>query len=68
METTPPPGRDVTLTTFVAANEIRIGVLGCGVGFAPLAKRGCLIDGLVCYISVVTSADPRALAESRSGP
>ena len=32
MESNPPEDRKLTLTTFVAQNEMRIGVLDCGVG------------------------------------
>ena len=76
MESNPPDDRILTLTTFVAKNEIRIGVLDCGVGlpddvetlFQPFhsTKDGGLGMGLSICRTLVTSLGGRLWAERRA--
>jgi two-component system, LuxR family, sensor kinase FixL len=76
MESNPPENRHVTLTTSVAANEMRIGVLDCGVGlpddietlFRPFqsTKKGGLGMGLSICRTLVTSLGGRLWAERRA--
>ncbi len=73
MESNPPEDRKLTLTTSLAQNEIRIGVLDCGVGlpndvetlFQPFhtTKEGGLGMGLSICRSLVTSLGGRLWAE-----
>ena len=76
MESNPPEDRHLTLTTFIAQNEIRIGVLDCGVGlpddveslFQPFhtTKHGGLGLGLSICRTLVTSHGGRLWAERRA--
>jgi C4-dicarboxylate-specific signal transduction histidine kinase len=76
MESNPPEDRNLTLTTFIAQNEIRIGVLDCGVGlpddvetlFQPFhtTKDGGLGMGLSICRTLVTSQGGRLWAERRA--
>jgi signal transduction histidine kinase/integral membrane sensor domain MASE1 len=76
MESNPPEDRNLTLTTFIAQNEVRIGVLDCGVGlpddvetlFQPFhtTKYGGLGMGLSICRTLVTSHGGRLWAERRS--
>ena len=75
MESNPPEDRHLTLTTLVTQNEIRIGVLDCGVGlpgdieslFQPFhtTKHGGLGMGLSICRTMVTSHGGRLWAERR---
>jgi C4-dicarboxylate-specific signal transduction histidine kinase len=77
MESNPPGDRKLTLTTLVAENEMRIGVLDCGVGlpedvetlFQPFhtTKDGGLGMGLSICRTLVTSHGGRLWAERRAG-
>ena len=76
MESNPPEDRNLTLTTSVAQNELRIGVLDCGVGlpddvetlFQPFhtTKDGGLGMGLSICRTLVTSHGGRLWAERRA--
>ena len=76
MESNPPEDRKLTLTTFIAQNELRIGVLDCGVGlpddvetlFQPFhtTKDGGLGMGLSICRTLVTSHGGRLWAERRA--
>ncbi len=76
MESNPPEDRNLTLTTFIAQNEMRIGVLDCGVGlpedvetlFQPFHtnKDGGLGMGLSICRTLVTSHGGRLWAERRA--
>ena len=76
MESNPPEDRRLTLTTFVAENEVRIGVLDCGVGlpddietlFQPFhtTKAGGLGMGLSICRALVTAHHGRLWAERRA--
>ena len=76
MESNPPEDRKLTLTTFIAQNEMRIGVLDCGVGlpddvetlFQPFhtTKDGGLGMGLSICRTLVTSHGGRLWAERRA--
>ena len=76
MESNPPDDRNLTLTTFIAQNEMRIGVLDCGVGlpddvetlFQPFhtTKDGGLGMGLSICRTLVTSHGGRLWAERRA--
>ncbi len=76
MESKPPEDRKLTLTTFIAQNEIRIGVLDCGVGlpddvetlFQPFhtTKAGGLGMGLSICRTLVSSHGGRLWAERRA--
>jgi two-component system sensor kinase FixL len=77
MESNPPEDRKLTLTTFVEQNEMRIGVLDCGVGlprdieslFEPFhsTKGGGLGMGLsICRTLVTPLAGGRLWAERRA--
>ena len=78
MESNPPGARKLTLTTFIAQNELRIGVLDCGVGlpddveilFQPFhtTKGGGLGMGLSICRTLVTAHGGRLWAERRDGP
>ena len=75
MASNPPEDRNITLTTFVAQNEMRIGVLDCGVGlpddvealFRPFhsTKSGGLGMGLSICRALVTAHGGRLWAERR---
>ncbi len=76
MESNPPENRNLTLTTFIAQiDELRIGVLDCGVGlpddvetlFQPFhtTKDGGLGMGLSICRTLVTSHGGRLWAERR---
>ena len=75
MAANPPDRRTLTLTTAVAQNEMRIGVLDCGVGlpedvetlFQPFhtTKAGGLGMGLSICRTLVTSHGGRLWAERR---
>ena len=75
MESNPPGERKLTLTTFIAQDQIRIGVLDCGVGlpndletmFQPFhsTKDGGLGMGLSICRTLVTSLGGRLWAERR---
>jgi PAS domain S-box-containing protein len=77
MESNPPEDRRLTLTTFIAQNEVRIGVLDCGVGlpedvetlFQPFhtTKAGGLGMGLSICRTLVTAHGGRLWAERRAG-
>ena len=76
MASNPPEARKLTLTTFLAQNEVRIGVLDCGVGlpddveslFQPFftTKEGGLGMGLSICRTLVTSHGGRLWAEHRA--
>jgi signal transduction histidine kinase len=76
MASNPPEARKLTLTTFLAQNEVRIGVLDCGVGlpddvetlFQPFhtTKEGGLGMGLSICRTLVTSHGGRLWAERRA--
>ena len=76
MESNPPEDRNLTLTTCIAQNELRIGVLDCGVGlpddvetlFQPFhtTKDGGLGMGLSICRTLVTSHGGRLWAERRA--
>jgi two-component system, LuxR family, sensor kinase FixL len=76
MESNEPEDRNLTLTTFIAQNEMRIGVLDCGVGlpddvetlFQPFhtTKDGGLGMGLSICRTLVTSLGGRLWAERRA--
>ena len=76
MESNPPGDRNLTLTTLIAQNEMRIGVLDCGVGlpddvetlFQPFhsTKVGGLGMGLSICRTLVTSHGGRLWAERRA--
>jgi C4-dicarboxylate-specific signal transduction histidine kinase len=75
MASNPPENRRLTLTTFVEQDELRIGVLDCGVGlpgnvatlFEPFhsTKEGGLGMGLSICRTLVTSQGGRLWAERR---
>jgi C4-dicarboxylate-specific signal transduction histidine kinase len=75
MASNPPEDRNLTLTTFIAQNEMRIGVLDRGVGlpddievlFQPFhtTKDGGLGMGLSICRTLVTSHGGRLWAERR---
>ena len=75
MESNPPGARKLTLTTFIAHNELRIGVLDCGVGlpddveilFQPFhtTKGNGLGMGLSICRTLVTAHGGRLWAERR---
>ena len=76
MESNPREDRILTLTTFIAQNEMRIGVLDCGVGlpddvetlFQPFhtTKDGGLGMGLSICRTLVTAHHGRLWAERRT--
>jgi len=76
MESNPPEDRNLTLTASVAQNELRIGVLDCGVGlpedieslFQPFhsTKDGGLGMGLSIGRTLVTAHGGRLWAERRA--
>jgi C4-dicarboxylate-specific signal transduction histidine kinase len=76
MRSNPPGDRQLTVATFVEANEIRIGVLDCGVGlpddvetlFQPFhsTKEGGLGMGLAICRTLVTAHNGRLWAERRA--
>ena len=76
MESNAPEDRNLTLTTFIAQDELRIGVLDCGVGlpddvetlFQPFhtTKDGGLGMGLSICRTLVTSHGGRLWAERRA--
>jgi signal transduction histidine kinase len=76
MESNPPGERKLTLTTFIAQDQMRIGVLDCGVGlpndletmFQPFhsTKDGGLGMGLSICRTLVTSLGGRLWAERRA--
>ena len=76
MESNPPEDRRLTLTTSIGQDEIRIGVLDCGIGlpddvetlFQPFhtTKAGGLGMGLSILRSLVTSPGGRLWAERRT--
>ena len=76
MESNPPEDRNLTITTFIAQDEMRIGVLDCGVGlpddvetlFQPFhtTKDGGLGMGLSICRTLVTSQGGRLWAERRA--
>jgi PAS domain S-box-containing protein len=76
MKSNAPEERKLTLTTFIEENEIRIGVLDCGVGlpddvetlFQPFhtTKAGGLGMGLSICRTLVTSHGGRLWAERRT--
>ena len=75
MQSNPPEDRILTLTTFITQDDVRIGVLDCGVGlqedveslFQPFhsTKPGGLGVGLSICRSLVTSHGGRLWAERR---
>lgn len=77
MESNAPEDRKLTLTTAVEQNELRIGILDCGVGlpqdvetlFQPFhtTKAGGLGMGLSICRTLVTSHGGRLWAERRDG-
>jgi PAS domain S-box-containing protein len=78
MASNPPEHRNLTLTAFIARDEVRIGVLDCGVGlpddiealFQPFhtTKDGGLGMGLSICRTLVTSHGGRLWAERRPEP
>jgi len=76
MKSNAPEDRKLTLTTFIEENEIRIGVLDCGIGlpddvetlFQPFhtTKAGGLGMGLSICRTLVTSHGGRLWAERRT--
>jgi C4-dicarboxylate-specific signal transduction histidine kinase len=76
MASNPPQDRNLTLTAIIVQNEMRIGVLDCGVGlpddiealFQPFhtAKVGGLGMGLSICRTLVTSHGGRLWAERRA--
>jgi two-component system, LuxR family, sensor kinase FixL len=76
MESNPPEDRKLMLTTFIAQNELRIGVLDCGVGlpddvetlFQPFhtTKDSGLGMGLAICRTLVTAHRGRLWAERRA--
>ena len=76
MESNAPEDRNLTLTTFIAQDELRIGVLDCGIGlpddvetlFQPFhtTKDGSLGMGLSICRTLVTSHGGRLWAERRA--
>ncbi len=76
MESNPPEGRNLAVTTSIAQNEICIGVLDCGVGlpdevetlFQPFntTKAGGLGMGLSICRTLVTAHGGRLWAERRA--
>jgi signal transduction histidine kinase len=76
MESNAPEDRTLTLTTDIAQDQIRIGVLDCGVGlpddvealFQPFhsTKEGGLGMGLSICRTLVTSHRGRLWAERRA--
>ena len=76
MASNPPGDRILTLTTFIAQDEVQIGVLDCGVGlpddveslFQPFhtTKSGGLGMGLSICRTLVTSHGGRLWAERRA--
>ena len=76
MASNPPEDRTLTLTTFIAQSEVRIGVLDCGVGlpddvealFQPFhtTKDGGLGIGLSICRTLVTAHRGRLWAERRA--
>jgi len=76
MESNPPDDRNLTLTTSITQNEVRIDVLDCGVGlpddvetlFQPFhtTKSGGLGLGLSICRTLVTSHGGRLWAEPRA--
>lgn len=76
MESNPPEDRNLTLTTSIAQNEMRIGVLDCGVGLPDdvetlfqsfhTTKDGGLGMGLSICRTLVTSHGGRLWAERRA--
>jgi len=76
MRSNPPQDRTLTLSTFVAQNELRIGVLDCGVGlpddietmFQPFhsTKVGGLGMGLSICRTLVSAQGGRLWAERRA--
>jgi C4-dicarboxylate-specific signal transduction histidine kinase len=76
MAANPPEARRLTLTAFIEQNELRIGVLDCGVGlpddvetlFQPFytTKDGGLGMGLSICRTLVTSHGGRLWAERRA--
>ena len=77
MQANEPHDRSLTLNTFIADNELRIGVLDCGVGlphdvermFQPFhsTKPGGLGMGLSICRTLVSSHGGRLWAEAREG-
>ena len=77
METNPPEGRMLTITGRVEKDEVRIGVLDCGVGLPPdvetlfqpfhTTKAAGLGMGLSICRTLVISHGGRLWAEPRSG-
>ena len=77
MESNPADDRTLTLTTSLVQNELRIGVLDCGVGlpanvdslfqpFHSTKKRGLGMGLSICH-TLVTSHGGRLWAERRDG-
>jgi two-component system, LuxR family, sensor kinase FixL len=76
MESNPPDDRTLTLTTSIVQNELRIGVLDCGIGlpddvetmFQPFhtTKADGLGMGLSICRTLVTSQGGRLWAERRA--